>query len=136
MRPLLRAGAVLVAEWQGEPMGVLSIIPNLEEATEGLRGRLLPFGWWRIARVMLGRGRSARIPMLGTVRRFRHHPVSAMAVGALLDRAIVIAAARGWQEVEISWILDDNAPMLRTMARLPAPVTGRWRLYGSPLPRA
>jgi hypothetical protein len=36
--------------------------------------------------------------------------------------------------VEISWILDDNAPMLRTMARLPAPVTGRWRLYGAPLP--
>ncbi len=134
MRPLLRAGAILFAEWEGEPMGVLSLIPNLEEATEGLGGRLLPFGWWRVARVLLGRGRSARVPMLGTVRRFRRHPVSAMAVGALLDRAIGIAAARGWGTVEVSWILDDNAPMLRTMARLPAPVTGRWRLYGAPLP--
>ena len=136
MRPVLRAGAILIAEWKGEPMGVLSLIPNLEEATEGLGGRLFPFGWWRVARVLLGRGRSARVPMLGTVRRFRRHPVSAMAVGALLDRAIGIAAARGWETVEISWILDDNAPMLRTMARLPAPVTGRWRLYGAPLPRA
>ena len=72
--------------------------------------------------------------MLGTVRRFRGHQVSAMAVGALLDLAIGIAAARGWEAVEISWILDDNAPMLRTMARLPAPVTGRWRLYGAALP--
>jgi hypothetical protein len=60
--------------------------------------------------------------------------VSAWAVGALLDRAIGIACARGWETVEISWILDGNAPMLRTMARLPAPVTGRWRLYGAPLP--
>jgi hypothetical protein len=134
MRPLLRAGAVLVAEWEGEPIGVLSLIPNLEEATEGLRGRLLPFGWWRVARVLLGRGRSARIPMLGTVRRLRGHPVSAMAVGAMLDRAVSIAASRGWESVEISWILDGNAPMLRTMARLPAPATGRWRLYGAPLP--
>lgn len=134
MRPLLRAGTILIAEWRGEPMGVLSLIPNLEEAAEGLGGRLLPIGWWRIARVLLGRGRSARIPMLGTVRRFRHHPVSAMAVGSLLDRAIEVAAARGWERVEISWILDDNAPMLRTMARLPAPVTGRWRIYGAPLP--
>ncbi len=136
MRPLLRAGAILIAEWEGEPTGVLSLIPNLEEATEGLGGRLLPFGWWRVAKVLLGRGRSARVPMLGTVRRFRRHPVSAMAVGALLDRAIGIAAARGWETVEISWILDDNAPMLRTMARLPAPATGRWRLYGAPLLRA
>ena len=134
MRPLLRAGAILIAEWEGEPMGVLSLIPNLEEATEGLGGRLLPLGWWRVARVLLGRGRSARVPMLGTVRRFRRRPVSAMAVGALLDRAIAIASARGWESVEISWILDDNAPMLRTVARLPAPVTGRWRLYGAPLP--
>lgn len=134
MRPLLRAGAVLFAEWRGEPMGVLSLIPNLEEATEGLGGRLLPFGWWRVARVLLGQGRSARVPMLGTTRRFRRHPVSAMAVGALLDRAIGIAAARGWETLEISWILDDNAAMLRTMARLPAPVTGRWRFYGAALP--
>lgn len=134
MRPLLRAGAILFADWRGEPVGVLSLVPNLEEATEGLGGRLLPIGWWRVARVLLGRGRSARVPMLGTVRRFRGHPVSAMAVGALLDRAIGIAAARRWESVEISWILDDNAPMLRTMARLPAPVTGRWRLYGAPLP--
>jgi len=134
MRPLLRAGAVLFAEWRGEPMGVLSLIPNLEEATEGLGGRLLPFGWWRVARVLLGHGHSARVPMLGTVRRFRRHPVSAMAVGALLDGAIRIAAERGWDAVEISWILENNAPMLRAMERLPAPVTGRWRVYGAPLP--
>jgi len=132
MRPLMRAGAILIAEWQGEPIGVLSMIPNLEEATEGLGGRLLPFGWWRVARVaLLGRSRSARVPMLGISRRFRGHPVSAMAVGALLDRAIGIAAARGWESLEISWILEDNAAMLQTMARLPAPVTGRWRIYGA-----
>jgi len=134
MRPLLHAGAILIAEWRGEPIGVLSLIPNLEEATDGLGGRLLPFGWWRVARVLLGRGRSARIPMLGTVRRFRHHPASAMAVGALLDCAIGIAEARGWESLEVSWILDDNAPMLSTMTRLPAPITGRWRIYGAPLP--
>ena len=52
----------------------------------------------------------------------------------LLDRAIGAALSRGWESLEISWILDDNAPMLRTMARLPAPATGRWRLYGAPLP--
>lgn len=137
MRPLLRSGAILVAEWQGEPVGVLSLIPNLEEATVGLRGRLFPLGWWRVAQVaLLGRGRSARIPMLGIVRRFRGHPVSAMAAGALLDGAIGLAERRGWETLEISWILEGNAAMLQTMARLPAPVTGRWRVYGAPAGRS
>ena len=48
--------------------------------------------------------------------------------------AIGIAVARDWESLQISWILDDNAPMLSTMARLPAPVTGRWRIYVAPLP--
>ncbi|MBV1796870.1 hypothetical protein [Siccirubricoccus sp. G192] len=134
MRPLLRGGAILIAEWQGEPIGVLSLLPNLEEATEGLHGRLLPLGWWRVARVaLLGRSRSGRVPMLGISRRWRGHPVSAMAVGALLNRAITLAIGRGWESLEISWILEDNAAMLQTMARLPAPVTGRWRIYGAPI---
>jgi hypothetical protein len=71
--------------------------------------------------------------MLGIRRRWRGHPVSAMAVGALLDRAITLAIGRGWESLEISWILEDNAAMLQTMARLPAPVTGRWRIYGAPI---
>ncbi len=137
MRPLLRSGAILVAEWQGEPIGVLSLIPNLDEATEGLHGRLMPFGWWRVARVALrGRGRSARIPMLGIVRRFRGHPASAMAVGALLDAAIGLAERRRWETLEIGWIPEDNTAMRQAMARLPAPVTGGWRLYGAPIPCA
>jgi hypothetical protein len=73
MRPLLRAGAILFAEWRGEPMGVLSLVPNLDEATEGLGGRLLPFGWWRVARVLGGAGDrraspcSARSAASGTI---------------------------------------------------------------------
>lgn len=132
MRPLLRGGAIRIAEWQGEPIGVMSLLPNLEEAIAGGDGGLLPFGWWRLARVALrGRSRAGRMPMLGVVRRFRHHPVSAMAIGALLAEAIEVALARGWERLEISWILEDNAAMLATMARLPAPETGRWRIYGA-----
>jgi hypothetical protein len=67
--------------------------------------------------------------MLGIARPFRGHPASALAMGALLDRAIGLAARRGWRQLEISWILEDNAAMLNAMARLPAPVSGRWRLW-------
>jgi hypothetical protein len=50
-------------------------------------------------------------------------------MGALLAEAIGIAARRGWRRIEISWILEENAAMRNAMARLPAPETGRWRLW-------
>lgn len=128
LRPLLLAGEVVFAEWEGRPVGLVSIVPNIEPALPA-DGRLLPFGWLRLAGALAGRVESARIPMLGIVQAFRRHPASALAMGALLAEAIGIAARRGWRRIEISWILEENAAMRNAMARLPAPVTGRWRLW-------
>jgi hypothetical protein len=128
LRPLLFRGEVLFAEWDGAPVGLLSLVPNIEPALPA-DGRLLPFGWVRMAAALAGQGGEARIPMLGIARAFRGHPASALAMGALLAEAIALAERRGWRRVEISWILEDNAAMRNAMARLPAPVTGRWRLW-------
>jgi GNAT superfamily N-acetyltransferase len=133
LSPLLLSGRVFFAEWQGEAIGVLSIVPNVEEAVAGLGGRLLPFGWAALAGALVGRTSSARVPMLGIRRAWRGTPVSAMATGALLDAAITLAERRGWEAIQISWILENNAAMRKLMTRLPAPVTGRWRLWGMPL---
>ena len=127
LAPLLLAGRVFLAEWRGEAVGVLSIVPNPEE------GAAAGAGWWRVPRQLLGGGRTARVPMLGVRRAWRGTPVSAMATGALLSAGIGLAERRGWEQVEVSWILEDNGPMLRLMARLPAPVTGRWRIWGREL---
>ncbi|WP_376095210.1 hypothetical protein ACE7GA_02615 [Roseomonas sp. CCTCC AB2023176] len=127
LTPLLLSGRVFLAEWRGEAVGVLSLVPNLDEGAEAGAGP------WRVPRLLLGGGRTARVPMLGVRRAWRGTPVSAMATAALLSAGIGHAERRGWDRVEVSWILEDNGPMLQTMARLPAPVTGRWRLWGMPL---
>ncbi len=127
--PLALSGAIVFAEWEGEPIGLMALVPNLEEAMSSMRGRLLPFGWARLAGAIAGRVGSARIPLLGIRRAFRRHPASALAVAALLAEAISHAEARGWRRVEISWILEDNMAMRNAMARLPAPETGRWRIW-------
>lgn len=128
LRPLLFAGEVIFAEWDGVPVGLVSIVPNIEPSLPA-DGRLLPFGWARLAAALAARAGDARIPMLGITRAFRGHPASALAMGALLAEAIGLAERRGWRHVEISWILEENAAMRNAMARLPAPVTGRWRLW-------
>jgi hypothetical protein len=135
LRPLLLTGTVLFAEWQGRPIGLLSLIPNVEQAAARLDGRLLPFGWAAMLRALAGGAGSARVPMLGIRRAFRGTPVSAMALGALLAEGIGLAEARGWARLEISWILEHNHAMRQAMARLGAAETGRWRLWGAALPR-
>ena len=126
--PLLWSGEVIFADWDGQPVGLVAVVPNLAAAMPA-DGRLLPFGWARLAGALAGRVRSARVPMLGIAQGFRGHPASALAMGALLREAIGLAGRRGWESLEISWILEGNAAMRNTMARLPAPVTGRWRLW-------
>jgi hypothetical protein len=128
LRPLLWSGEVVFAEWDRKPVGLVAVVPNLAAAMPA-DGRLLPFGWARLAGALAGRVGSARIPMLGIAARFRGHPASALAMGALLREAIGIAGRRGWRHLEISWILEGNAAMRNAMARLPAPVTGRWRIW-------
>ncbi len=135
MRPLLRAGGILFAEWQGRPIGVISVIPNLDEATEGLGGKLLPWGWWRVARLLLGGPcRTGRAPMLGIAREFRGHPASAMAMGLLFQGAIQVAKARGWQQLDMGWMLEDNHHVLAFTGRMGAPESGRWGIWGGTLP--
>jgi hypothetical protein len=134
LRPIALSGGVFIAEWQGQPIGVCTLLPNIDEQTSGLDGRLLPFGWWRIAgAAILGRTGSARMPMLGTIRAVRDTEVSRMAVGAMLSEAIGFAARRGWRQIEISWVLEDNVRMRAVMARLGTRITRTWRLYGRAL---
>ncbi|MES2711566.1 MAG: hypothetical protein V4653_08285 [Pseudomonadota bacterium] len=121
MRPVARTSVILFAEWDGVPIGVLAMLPNIEEA----RG-----SWRMLPALLLGRVGSARIAMLGVSRAFRGTLVSSAATASLLATALDAAEARGWRSIEISWILEDNAAMLALMARLPAPVTGRWRIHG------
>lgn len=128
LRPLLCAGEVVFAEWDGAPVGLVAVVPNIAAAMPA-NGRLLPFGWLRLAAALAGWVGSGRVPMLGVTRAFRGHPASALAMGALLREAIGLAERRGWRRLEISWILEGNAAMRNAMARLPAPVSGRWRLW-------
>jgi len=134
MRPIAVSGAVFIAEWENRPIGILSIIPNVEEATEDRDGRLGIKGTLNLlGAALLGRTESARIALLGIIRAYRDTEISSMAVGSLLTAGLDFAEKRDWKEVEISWVLDDNLRMRRVMARLPAPVTKSWRIWHTTL---
>lgn len=133
MRPLALSGGVFLAEWQGEPIGVAALLPNLNEVTDRLDGALPALALPRLAAAALGRVGSARMPLLGTVAAWRGTPVGRAAVDGLLDAANTLALRRRWARIEVSWVLADNAPMIARMRREGAVETRRWRVWETAL---
>lgn len=129
--PWIKPAWLRVAEWEGRPAGVLSMIPDLNEAARGLDGKLFPFGWARFAgRLKLGKIKRARIALIGVSRTLRGTRAGGMVAAALLADAMDSARRAGIKQVEISWMLAENAPVINLVKSLPARHTKTWRIFG------
>jgi GNAT superfamily N-acetyltransferase len=130
MLPVSKPDWVRLAEWQGELIAIVAQIPDVNEALAGLHGRLLPFGFARLMWTLHVRGtRRTRIPMIGIATKWRKTRVGALAVSLLLAEAIEQARKAGVEEIEISWMLETNRPVLNLVDRLHAQTTRRFRIY-------
>ncbi|MCI0467522.1 MAG: hypothetical protein L0Y57_11040 [Beijerinckiaceae bacterium] len=128
--PVAKPSWIRTARFRGEDIAVMSQIPDANEALEGLKGELLPFGWLRLLWRIHGRKtRRTRIPMIGIASRWQGTQIGAMAISVLLAEAITNARNAGIQEMEISWMLETNSAMLNLVQGLPAFHTRTFRVY-------
>ena len=128
--PTSKLSWLRVAEYRGEPIALMTLIPDTNEGLRGLDGRVMPFGWapllWRIH----GRGtRMTRVPMFGLKTAWHRTRVGALAANMLMAEAIEGARRAGAAEMEISWILETNTVFLNMVAGLPARLTRVFRVY-------
>ena len=130
MLPVSKPAWIRMAQWNGEDIAVVSQIPDVNEALQGLRGKLLPFGWAHLMGRIHGRGaRMTRLPMIGVASRWRGTRVGSMAVSLLLAEAVAQARRAKVEEMEISWMLETNHAVLNLAASLPARHTRTFRVY-------
>lgn len=121
---------ISIASYKGEPAAMAVTLPNLNDWIRDLDGKLLPFGWAKLAWRLLARPpRSVRMPLMG-VRR-KHHGT---AVGSALALAVIDAVrsyhlGRGTKHAELSWILEDNMPMRRMITALGGTEYKTYRIY-------
>ncbi|NPD67578.1 dATP pyrophosphohydrolase [Lichenicola cladoniae] len=112
LRPLLHDRLVWFAEVDGVPAAFGLCLPNLNEAIRDLSGQLFPFGWakllWRLKRSGV---RSARVPLMGVSRRFDNSLLGRLLPLHIVEAMRREAVAMGITSVEISWVLENNAPM-------------------------
>jgi GNAT superfamily N-acetyltransferase len=120
----------LFAEIDGEPAGFIVLLPNVNEAIEGLNGKLLPFGWAKLLwRLKVKRVKSIRIPLMGLKRKFADTLRGQVVPFHLMNAGRDAGIALGYDKFEFSWILEDNAPMRRISEAMGAEIYKTYRIY-------
>jgi len=131
LKPILHPRLVWFLEIDGEAAGFGVLLPNLNDATFDLDGRLFPFGWakllWRLKVAGVRRG---RVPLMGVKRKFARDPRGAFAPFVILDAIRREGVKVGIRQGEYSWILEDNLAMRHILESFGARIYKTYRIYG------
>lgn len=125
LKPIVDPHLCLIAEADGQAVGFSLALPDLNRALRKLpRGRLLPFGIFRLLR------ERRRIPALRVITLGFRPGYQHQGLGALLYlRTWQVGVARGYDRAEASWILEDNHDMRRALENMGARAYKRYRVY-------
>lgn len=112
MKPIMFKTGFQIGFVDGEPATFIWMIPDVNELVRGLDGRLLPFGWarllWRLKTKRVSKG---RVPLMGLKRKFQKGRRGVALTTAICSDAFDAGQAQGFDQCELSWILEDNASM-------------------------
>lgn len=124
MKPLANPELVLFAEIAGKPVGFVLALPDLNRALKPARGRLFPLG---LLKIMYHKRtiRGMRVITLGVLEPYRTAGVAAALYAEIIRRGI----QQGFREAEMSWVLEDNVLMNRSLDALSARRYKTYRIY-------
>ncbi|MCO8124468.1 hypothetical protein NHH03_22200 [Stieleria sp. TO1_6] len=134
LRRVFDTDAVILAEIDGELAGFIVAIPNLNELTADLDGKLFPLNWLRLLyRLKFGSCRSVRVPLMGIRKQYQSTRTGAALALSLIERCRQSNVKKGVRFSELSWILESNTAMRGILDAMESPITKTYRMYSKPL---
>lgn len=130
LRMLVDEDFVQIAEVEGSPAAMIVVFPNVNEAVHDLNGRLFPFGWLKLLwRLKVGFPSTARVPLMGVRKRYQRTLLGGALAFLVIDAVRAPVTKRGVQEVDLSWILEDNMGMRNIFETIGGIPCKRYRIY-------
>ena len=131
LKMLVTGDYIAIAEYKGEPAAMAVSLPNINDWIKGLNGRLLPFGWAKLAWNLLAPPAALRPHAADGVCG---RPITATALGGVLGMAALARVrsyhvSRGTMKGELSWILEDNTRMRRMIETFGGRPYKTYRIY-------
>jgi GNAT superfamily N-acetyltransferase len=124
MKQILKPELVLIGELDGQIVGFALALPDVNQALKPAKGSLFPTGLLKILyyqRLV----RSVRVLALGVVEEYRATGLAAGFYATLVRNARKL----GFGDCEMSWILEDNVLMNRSLEVMGARRYKTYRLY-------
>jgi hypothetical protein len=116
----------MVAQKDGETIGIAITLPDVNQALKRMNGRLLPLGWWHFLRKGAYIDR-VRVGFLGVKPEYQHTGAAARFYVEHFDMATKTRQKWG----EMGWILETNRSMNRGMEAMGGRIVKRFRVYES-----
>lgn len=120
---------ILVAEVDGQPVGISITLPDLNEAIRPLNGRLTNFGLpINLARLAYRsrRIKTARMAFLGLLKAYRRRGIAELLILRTLDYGM---KRLGYTGAELGWTLEDNHLSNRILDAVGARRYKTYRIY-------
>ncbi len=131
LKPIIYEDLVRIAELDGAAVAFMLTLPDINELTADLDGKLLPFGWAKLLwRLRKPRVRRVRVPLMGVASQLHHSRIATQLAFMLIEHIRRAAVANyGATHGEFGWILEDNKGMV-SIAQLPgAEVNHVYRIF-------
>jgi hypothetical protein len=115
---------IYIAEFNGKPVAFSLALPDYNQVFIKMNGKLFPFG---VFKLLSGRKKidGLRLITLGIIPEYQKKGTEAV----FILNTIKEGMAKGFNRAEISWILEDNAPMVATAENLGADRYKTYRIY-------
>jgi hypothetical protein len=130
LKLLVKEHYIAIAEYRGQPAAMAVSLPDINGWIADLNGRLMPFGWSKLAwRIFMRPPAAVRIPLMGVKKAFHGTATGSALALAVIDSIRTSHLARGTDHAELSWILEDNLPIRRMIESLGAKPYKTYRVY-------
>jgi GNAT superfamily N-acetyltransferase len=113
---------------EDQPVGFLLALPDYNLVLKEIKGRLFPFGLFKLIRGKRKINRM-RVLIMGVIAEYRHSGIDAVMLAELYR----VTPLRGYVGAELSWILEDNAVMNKIISKVASEPYKVYRVYGKQL---
>jgi len=130
IKPIIFNNGLWIGYIDNSPAAFIWMIPDLNEITQGLDGKLLPFGWIKLIwRLKVKRAKQARIPLMGLRKAHQNTRKGLALVAQLCETVFEAGREKGFTHCELSWILEDNEGMIGICEQAAAQKYKTYRMY-------
>ena len=124
LKPIIRPEGTCVIEENGAAAGFYICIPNMNYVLKILNGSLK--NPWRVMKALWAwkHIKEARLVMLGVLPEFRKRGLDLILIKHIITHGVAV-----WDAAELSWVLEDNAGMIRGIEECGCYPSKRYRIY-------